>query len=76
MKFLKQLFGGFAMLLWTGSVLCFFAYIIRSLTEKEPGNDELYLGVVLSTVVVITGIFSYYQVCSCGYYRFFLSPGM
>merc|ERR1719348_1313906 len=60
-KFLKQLFGGFAMLLWIGAVLCFFAYGIRSINEEDPSLDELYLGIVLTAVVVITGIFSYYQ---------------
>lgn len=60
-KFCKQLFGGFAMLLWVGAVLCFFAYGIRSVREEDPGKDELYLGIVLTAVVIITGCFSYYQ---------------
>merc|ERR1712015_477548 len=60
-KFCKQLFGGFAMLLWIGAVLCFFAYGIRSINEKDPAMDELYLGIVLAFVVIVTGIFSYYQ---------------
>jgi len=60
-KFLKQLFGGFAMLLWIGAVLCFFAYIIRVHREEDPSEDELYLGIVLTAVVIITGCFSYYQ---------------
>ena len=28
-KFLKCIFGGFALLLWTGAVLCFVAYTIQ-----------------------------------------------
>ena len=28
-KFLQCLFGGFALLLWTGAVLCFVAYTIQ-----------------------------------------------
>ena len=28
---------------------------------EEPPDDNLYLGIVLSVVVVITGVFSYYQ---------------
>jgi len=60
-KFCKQLFGGFAMLLWIGAVLCYFAYGIRTVREKDPGMDELYLGIVLTAVVIITGCFSYYQ---------------
>uniref|UniRef100_A0A671P5M5 Sodium/potassium-transporting ATPase subunit alpha n=1 Tax=Sinocyclocheilus anshuiensis TaxID=1608454 RepID=A0A671P5M5_9TELE len=60
-KFCKQLFGGFSILLWIGAILCFFAYGIQAATEDEPVNDNLYLGVVLSAVVIITGCFSYYQ---------------
>ena len=60
-KFLRALFGGFAMLLWLGAGLCFLAYSIQASTLEEPPDDNLYLGVVLSAVVIITGIFSYYQ---------------
>ncbi|XP_031438332.1 sodium/potassium-transporting ATPase subunit alpha-1b [Clupea harengus] len=60
-KFCKQMFGGFSMLLWTGALLCFLAYGIQAAMEDEPANDNLYLGVVLSAVVIITGCFSYYQ---------------
>ncbi|XP_060761991.1 sodium/potassium-transporting ATPase subunit alpha-2 isoform X2 [Neoarius graeffei] len=60
-KFCKQLFGGFSILLWIGAALCFFAYGIQFATEEEPANDNLYLGVVLAAVVIITGCFSYYQ---------------
>ncbi|XP_053482710.1 sodium/potassium-transporting ATPase subunit alpha-1b [Ictalurus furcatus] len=60
-KFCKQMFGGFSMLLWTGALLCFLAYGILVAMEDEPVNDNLYLGVVLSAVVIVTGCFSYYQ---------------
>ncbi|KAK5891456.1 hypothetical protein CgunFtcFv8_018708 [Champsocephalus gunnari] len=60
-KFCRQLFGGFSMLLWIGALLCFLAYGIQAASEDEPANDNLYLGVVLSAVVIITGCFSYYQ---------------
>ena len=60
-KFLQALFGGFAMLLWLGAVLCFVAYTIQATTMEQPPDDNLYLGIVLTAVVVITGIFSYYQ---------------
>ena len=60
-KFLKALFGGFAMLLWLGAFLCFLAYTIQATTLEEPPDDNLYLGIVLSVVVIVTGIFSYYQ---------------
>ena len=49
------------MLLWLGAVLCFIAYSIQASTMEQPPDDNLYLGIVLTAVVVITGIFSYYQ---------------
>ncbi|CAL1610852.1 unnamed protein product [Knipowitschia caucasica] len=60
-KFCRQLFGGFSVLLWTGAILCFLAYAIQAATEDEPAGDNLYLGIVLTAVVVITGCFSYFQ---------------
>uniref|UniRef100_A0A6Q2XHX3 Sodium/potassium-transporting ATPase subunit alpha n=1 Tax=Esox lucius TaxID=8010 RepID=A0A6Q2XHX3_ESOLU len=60
-KFCRQLFGGFSILLWTGAILCFLAYAIQAATEDEPAGDNLYLGIVLSVVVIVTGCFSYFQ---------------
>jgi len=60
-KFCKCLFSGFAMLLWFGAILCFIAYGIQASAYEEPPDDNLYLGIVLSMVVTVTGIFSYYQ---------------
>uniref|UniRef100_F6PG91 Sodium/potassium-transporting ATPase subunit alpha n=1 Tax=Monodelphis domestica TaxID=13616 RepID=F6PG91_MONDO len=60
-KFCRQLFGGFSILLWIGALLCFLAYGIQAAMEDEPSNDNLYLGVVLAAVVIVTGCFSYYQ---------------
>merc|ERR1712226_836725 len=60
-KFCKCLFSGFAMLLWIGAILCFLAYSIQATNYEEPPDDNLYLGIVLSAVVTVTGIFSYYQ---------------
>ncbi|KAK1169893.1 sodium/potassium-transporting ATPase subunit alpha-1-like [Acipenser oxyrinchus oxyrinchus] len=60
-KFCKQMFGGFSMLLWAGAILCFLAYGIQAAMDDEPAADNLYLGVVLAAVVILTGCFSYYQ---------------
>ncbi|CAG6014977.1 unnamed protein product [Menidia menidia] len=60
-KFCRQLFGGFSVLLWLGAILCFLAYAIQAATEDDPAGDNLYLGIVLTAVVVITGCFSYFQ---------------
>lgn len=60
-KFCKQLFGGFAALLWLGAILCFIAYGITEATYDEAPKDNLWLGVALTVVVFVTGCFSYYQ---------------
>ncbi|VDK50966.1 unnamed protein product [Anisakis simplex] len=78
-KFCKNLFGGFALLLWVGAFLCYVAYSVDRLTMEYPTKDnvtyfhcylpisifsvnfQLYLGIVLMSVVVITGCFQYYQ---------------
>merc|ERR1712227_1185788 len=60
-KFCQNLFSGFACLLWLGAILCFLAYGIQATAYEEPPDDNLYLGVVLTAVVTVTGIFSYYQ---------------
>ncbi|XP_059740739.1 sodium/potassium-transporting ATPase subunit alpha-4 isoform X3 [Bos taurus] len=60
-KFCKQLFGGFSLLLWTGAILCFVAFGIQLYFNEDTTKDNLYLGIVLTVVVIITGCFSYYQ---------------
>ncbi|XP_025029364.1 sodium/potassium-transporting ATPase subunit alpha-2-like isoform X2 [Python bivittatus] len=60
-KFCKQLFGGFSILLWIGSILCFLAYWVQTLMGGKAEKDNLYLGIVLAAVVIVTGCFSYYQ---------------
>merc|ERR1711962_1575845 len=60
-KFCQCLFSGFACLLWLGAVLCFLAYSIQASAYEEPPDDNLCLGIVLSAVVTVTGVFSYYQ---------------
>ena len=60
-KCCPNLFSGFACLLWLGAILCFIAYSIQATAYEEPPDDNLYLGIVLTAVVTVTGIFSYYQ---------------
>merc|ERR1711892_16680 len=60
-KFCRNLFSGFACLLWLGAIPCFLAYGIQASAYEEPPDDNLYLGVVLTAVVTVTGVFSYYQ---------------
>jgi len=51
--------GFFSLLLWFGSFLCFFGYYIQE--DKADDKSNLYLGIVLATVVFVTGVFSYLQ---------------
>jgi sodium/potassium-transporting ATPase subunit alpha len=60
-RFYKNMFSGFSVLLWAGSILCFIAYIVQVVSYDESPDDNLYVGVVLAVVVTITGIFSFYQ---------------
>lgn len=38
-----------------------FLFLLQASTVEEPADDNLYLGIVLAAVVIVTGIFSYYQ---------------
>jgi len=55
-KLLNQFLGWFSILLEVGSALSFIGYIL------DPNTPEnMYIGVVLAAVVIITSVFSYYQ---------------
>lgn len=54
--FIGHLTGFFSLLLWIAGFLCFIAYII-----DPSGSENLVLGIVLVVVVVLTGLFSFYQ---------------
>jgi sodium/potassium-transporting ATPase subunit alpha len=98
-KFLRNMFAGFAILLWIGAVLCIICYIIQVYQTPFAQKDnvsllrlsvytfisftylvhnfvfwiyffnalllllfgQLYLGLVLAGVIVVTGCFSYLQ---------------
>ena len=47
--------------------------MLQASAYEEPPDDNLYLGIVLSAVVTVTGIFSYYQVSLSFSSRFSLS---
>lgn len=40
-KFCRQLFGGFALLLWIGALLCFLAYGIQASSSEDPSPDNV-----------------------------------
>eukprot|EP01129_Flabellula_baltica_P001519 TRINITY_DN1145_c0_g1_i2.p1 TRINITY_DN1145_c0_g1~~TRINITY_DN1145_c0_g1_i2.p1 ORF type:complete len:1090 (+),score=302.41 TRINITY_DN1145_c0_g1_i2:16-3285(+) len=56
-KFIKELTGFFSLLLWAGAILSFVGYII----DPQKDQSNLYIGIVLTVVVLFTGIFSYFQ---------------
>jgi sodium/potassium-transporting ATPase subunit alpha len=60
-KFLKQMSSGFAILLWVGSILCIAAFIVQYSQDSSTPYDNVWLGVALALVVIITGCFQYYQ---------------
>ncbi|CAL8071426.1 unnamed protein product [Orchesella dallaii] len=60
-KFARNLLGGFAILMWIGAFLCFAAFAVQNATKPDAPKDYLYLGIVLASVVLISGLFSYYQ---------------
>lgn len=42
-KFAKNLFGGFALLLWIGAGLCFVAYGIEAASQEDAPKDNVSL---------------------------------
>ena len=54
-KALAHILGGFSLLLWAGSIMCFTVYGLDGTIEN------LTLGITLAVVVSATGAFSYYQ---------------
>lgn len=56
--FLHEQTGLFSLLLWAAGILCFFAYFLQ---DEKVDKSNLWLGIVLVTVVFITGCFSYAQ---------------
>ncbi|KAF2898170.1 hypothetical protein ILUMI_08011 [Ignelater luminosus] len=55
------LFGGFAALLWVGAALSTIGYLVSYYQDPRTPLDQLYLAGVLVAVILITGIFGYYQ---------------
>ncbi|KAK5984319.1 Sodium/potassium-transporting ATPase subunit alpha-A [Trichostrongylus colubriformis] len=66
-KLLRNLFGGFNMLLWVASLAAMVGYLMeRSEDGDKASRDNLYLAITLATVVTITGLFSFYQEAKSG----------
>lgn len=54
MQIIHEWIQPFSLMLWAGGILCFIAY---GLDPADPSN--LYLGIVLCFVVMLTGIVTY-----------------
>jgi len=52
-KFCKQLFGGFSILLWIGAILCFFAYSIQAASYEDVPGDNVSLSLCLSVCLSV-----------------------
>ncbi|KYQ89383.1 P-type ATPase [Tieghemostelium lacteum] len=57
LKYLKEYVGLFPLMLEIGAILSFMAYGL----DRQAGQDNLYLGIILVFVVVTTCTFSYLQ---------------
>ncbi|XP_078506487.1 potassium-transporting ATPase alpha chain 2-like [Lissotriton helveticus] len=60
-KFAKLMVGGFSIVFWIGSVLCFIAFGLQYAQDSTTSKDNLWLAIVLIAVVVMTALFAYYQ---------------
>ncbi len=60
MKFLREMFSGFAPILWIASLLAFIAW--KPLGEPNPDPGNLTLGIVLLITIVFQAAFNFYQV--------------
>uniref|UniRef100_A0AAY4AD87 Sodium/potassium-transporting ATPase subunit alpha n=1 Tax=Denticeps clupeoides TaxID=299321 RepID=A0AAY4AD87_9TELE len=60
-KFCRQLFGGFSILLWIGAILWDNVSLTITDTHSLHKYNHSGMSIVLSAVVIITGCFSYFQ---------------
>ncbi|KAM4015308.1 potassium-transporting ATPase alpha chain 2-like [Anomaloglossus baeobatrachus] len=60
-KFLLLMVGGFSIVFWISSALCFLAYGLQAGQDPTVAKDNLWLAIILIAVVVMTALFAYYQ---------------
>ncbi|XP_018416828.1 PREDICTED: potassium-transporting ATPase alpha chain 2-like [Nanorana parkeri] len=60
-KFLMLMAGGFSIVFWIASALCFLAYGLQAAQDPNVAKDNLWLALILIAVVVMTALFAYYQ---------------
>ncbi|CAF1336408.1 unnamed protein product [Rotaria sordida] len=65
-KFCRHMFGYFEFLLWIGAILCFITHGFEVVTyHEDASSDNLWLGIALIVIVIVTGSFSYFQDAKC-----------
>ncbi|XP_018416834.1 PREDICTED: potassium-transporting ATPase alpha chain 2-like [Nanorana parkeri] len=60
-KFLMLMAGGFSIVFWIASAMCFLAYGLQAAQDPTVAKDNLWLALILIAVVVMTALFAYYQ---------------
>ncbi|XP_063797791.1 potassium-transporting ATPase alpha chain 2-like [Pseudophryne corroboree] len=60
-KFMLLMTGGFSIVFWISSALCFLAYGLQAAQDPNVAKDNLWLALILIAVVVMTALFAYYQ---------------
>lgn len=60
----RDFFGGFGIILWIGTFIFIFAYVITYIFENEYLTEYLWLGIFLAVFNVLNSFFSIYQVRS------------
>ena len=60
-KLLKCMLTGFSKLLWVAAFFCFISFIVANQQDPTTTLDNVWLGSALVVVVVLTGIFQFYQ---------------
>ena len=57
----SNVFDFFTLLVWVGAGMCFIGYFSQKAREEVAALNTLYLGIVLSVVVLISSLFTFYQ---------------
>lgn len=58
----KHVFGAFSVLLWVASVLCIVCYLVELNANPSGPADNLFLGLLILVIIIITSLFGYLQV--------------
>uniref|UniRef100_T1J2X5 Cation-transporting P-type ATPase N-terminal domain-containing protein n=1 Tax=Strigamia maritima TaxID=126957 RepID=T1J2X5_STRMM len=60
-RLLKNIFGGFSVILWAGCCLSLITYSIQTDIMESAPFENLVLGILLGIIAIVTGLYSFYQ---------------